>query len=65
MSDVELKRKGLTLLIDHLGEVDAEKFIALINKETFDYTEWQKDLLTDVDIKSLSTKAMQLRKAQE
>jgi hypothetical protein len=63
MSDIELKRKGLALLIDHLGEVDAEKFISLMNKEAFDYTEWQKNLLVDVELKKLSSDAMKFRKA--
>lgn len=58
MSDIELKRKGLALLISHLGEVDAEKFISLMNKEAFDYTEWQKSLLVDVELKKLSADAM-------
>ena len=40
MSDIELKRKALSLLINHLGEVDAEKFISLMSREAFDYTEW-------------------------
>jgi hypothetical protein len=62
MSDIELKRKGLALLINHLGEVDAEKFISLMSKEVFDYTEWQKRLLEDVELKKLSNEAMKVRK---
>jgi len=61
MSDIELKRKALSLLINHLGEVDAEKFISLMSREAFDYTEWQKNLFTDIEIKELSIKAMQYR----
>ncbi|MCL2814500.1 MAG: hypothetical protein FWD23_07860 [Oscillospiraceae bacterium] len=36
-------------LNDILGEVNAEKFIYLINKDNFDYTEWQKDLYQDMN----------------
>lgn len=61
MSDLELKRKGLALLINHLGEVDAEKFISLVNKETFDYTEWQKNLLIDTELRKLSSEAMKFK----
>ena len=61
MSDVELKRRGLNLLINHLGEVDAEKFISLMNKEAYDYTEWQKNLFAEMDVKQLSQSAMEHR----
>ena len=61
MSDLELKRKGLALLINHLGEVDAEKFTSLVNKETFDYTEWQKKLLIDTELRKLSSEAMKFK----
>lgn len=41
-TDTELKIQGVEALIDALGEVMAEKFITLISREPFDYTEWQK-----------------------
>lgn len=58
-SDSILKLEGINLLIEKLGEVDAERFIALIIKEPFDYTKWQKDLFKGESVKNLSTKAMQ------
>lgn len=45
-------------LINHLGKVDAEKFISLIIREPFDYTEWQKNLFSDLSVKELSNQAM-------
>jgi len=62
MSDIELKRKGISLLINHLGEVDAEKFISLMNKEGFDYTEWQKQLFSGYEPKQLSSEPMNYKK---
>jgi hypothetical protein len=35
---------GMKALREKLGLIEAEKFIALIRKEPFDYTEWQKTL---------------------
>ena len=30
--------EGMNVLLENLGAVDAERFIALMNKEPFDYT---------------------------
>ena len=57
-SDTILKLEGINLLIDNLGEVDAERFITLIIKEPFDYTKWQKKLFQGKRVKELSNEAM-------
>ena len=41
--------------------VDAERFISLILKERFDYTDWQKDLFSGVNVRELSSIAMENR----
>ena len=38
-----------------------ERFISLIIKNPFDYTEWQKNLLNEKKVIELSKKAMILR----
>ena len=50
IADTALKRKGLDILTETLGLVDAERFISLILSEPFDYTEWQQDLYKDVSL---------------
>ena len=62
MTDTELKIKGFKILTDTLGEVDAERFIALVMREPFDYTEWQKHLWEDRSIEEISKDAMRQRK---
>ena len=62
LTDTEIKRKGLRILIEKLGDVDAEKFISLINKEPFDYTQWQSTLWINQTIDQLSEKALNYRK---
>jgi hypothetical protein len=62
LTDTEIKRKGVRILIEKLGDVDAEKFISLINKEPFDYTQWQSSLWTDQTIEQISEMAMLYRK---
>ena len=59
MTDTVLKNEGIKVLIKSLGKVEAERFISLIIKEPFDYTQWQKNLFDDMSIESLSSKAME------
>ena len=44
-----------------MGAVEAERFIALINRERFDYTEWRKNQWQDETVESLATRARTLR----
>jgi hypothetical protein len=53
-----LRKKGMEVLIDKLGRVEAERFISLIIREPFDYTEWQRDLFDEMTVKELSNEAM-------
>ena len=48
MNDTVLSQSALKCLIDNLGIVQTERFISLIIKEPFNYTEWQKDLYSDM-----------------
>ena len=61
-TDVEIKIKGFKALEEALGEVMAERFIALISREQFDYTKWQQKLLNQVSVRDLSKVAMKARK---
>ena len=63
LTDIEIRKKGLKILIDALGNVNAEKFISLIIKEPFDYTEWQSTLWNDQSVNQISESAMHYRKA--
>jgi hypothetical protein len=58
ITDTELRIKVLNILSQTIGDVDTERFIALINREPFDYTAWQKELFQDSTIEELSKKAM-------
>ena len=61
LTDTEIKKKGLKILIENLGDLEAEKFISLIIKEPFDYTQWQSTLWNDQTVKKVSEKAMNYR----
>jgi hypothetical protein len=60
-TDTEIKVDGTKVLMDVLGELQTERFIALIRREPFDYTQWQKDMWSERTIKEISEAAMKYR----
>ena len=62
ITDSEIKSKGIQVLSEYLGDVEAERFITLIQREPFDYTKWRQDLDENLSINEISRKAMLLRK---
>jgi len=58
ITDTEIKSKGLQLLATHLGDVEAERFVALIQREPFDYTKWRQDMDEELSLEEISRKAM-------
>lgn len=63
--DSELKLKGLEILNTHLGLVETERFIALIQREKFDYTKWRQTLFEGLSGEEISARAMVFVKSQE
>ena len=57
-TEMTLRNDGMRVLINNLGRVEAERFISLIIREPFDYTEWQRDLFNNLSVKDLSNLAM-------
>lgn len=60
MTNTETITKGIQTLAQYLGDLRG-RFIALIQREPFDYTQWQKDIDADDSIEEISRKAMALR----
>ena len=60
ITDTEVKMKGVKALTDSLGSVDAERFIALIQREPFDYTKWQRTLWEGQSVEEVSRNAMKI-----
>lgn len=58
LTDTEIKVRGVEMLIESMGLVDAERFIALMNRNGFDYTEWRRDLWKGETIEEVSSRAM-------
>jgi hypothetical protein len=56
-----IRSEGMNVLIKHLGLIEAEQFVMLIQKETFDYTKWQENLFEDMTIEEIYNNAAKLR----
>jgi hypothetical protein len=61
ITDAEIRLKGVAALSKSLGTVEAERFIALIQREPFDYTKWSKDLFEGRSVEELSALASEHR----
>jgi hypothetical protein len=60
-SDTLIRNEGMNVLIKNLGLIEAERFIMLMQKDTFDYTKWQENLFEDMSIEEIYNNAAQLR----
>ena len=64
LTDSEIRVKGIEVLMKELGEVETERFITLLIREPFNYTEWQRDLWADIPVDILSKRAMEFIKKE-
>ena len=55
--DVELGARCLDILVKTVGPVDAERFIAYVNREKMDYTRWQRNLSAGETIDEIAAQA--------
>ncbi|MBK7054251.1 MAG: hypothetical protein IPH52_04235 [Leptospiraceae bacterium] len=62
ITDTEIKSQGMKLLVKNLGIVEAERFVALIQREPFDYTEWKQNHWKDKTVKEIHKEATDFRK---
>ena len=60
-SNTVLKNEGLRILAEQLGLVEAERFIALLRREPFDYTQWRQGLYRDVPLDDFLRNAQKYR----
>ncbi len=63
-TDTEIRIDGTQALVEALGEVNAERFIALIMREPFDYTKWQRTLFGEQSVEQVSRAAREKREEE-
>ena len=61
---VELLSRGMNCLVKNMGVVDAEYFIAAVQRERFDYTKWQREHFDGMDLHTFLSNAVEYAKAQ-
>ena len=64
-ADTELKIMGFEILSRHLGLVEAERFVALIQRDRFDYTAWRQTLFAELSGEEISRQAMVLHRRKQ
>lgn len=60
---IDLLTRGMKCLVDSLGVIDAEYFIAAVRRERFDYTKWQQKHFNDIDLETFVTNAASYAKS--
>ena len=58
----EILIEGYEILSEKLGLIDAEKFIDYIQRESFDYTKWQREFFKNKSALEINTDTLELRK---
>jgi len=61
-TDNVVRLEAMDALIATLGPVDAERFISMVKRDTFDYTEWQRTLWSDKTIEEIHAAATEYEK---
>ena len=56
-SAVEIMDTGFACLVEKLGIVDAERFVAMIKRDNFDYTIWRREYFDKMDLEQISKEA--------
>ena len=64
-SNTVIRNEGMRVLAESLGPVDAERFIVLLRREPFDYTEWRQNLFKDMPMDEFLKKADEYRGMME
>jgi len=64
-TDTVLRCDGMKALVEQLGIVEAERFVALIQREPFDYTEWRQSLFENVPLDVFLENARQYSESLE
>jgi hypothetical protein len=63
-TDNVVRVEAMGALVATLGAVDAERFISLVKRDTFDYTEWQRNLWAGKSIEEIHSAATEHEKSK-
>jgi hypothetical protein len=63
LADNDLCTKGVAVLEDHLGPVEALRFLALISRQPFDYQSWRDQHFAAMTLAQILAKTLHTRSA--
>lgn len=63
LADNDLCTKGVAVLEDHLGPVEALRFLALISRQPFDYQSWRDQHFEGMTLAQILAKTQHTRSA--
>ncbi len=63
-TDSEIRVLGFRALAQAMGTLEAERFVTLVLREPFDYTEWRQSLWEGQDVETISRAATAAREAK-
>ena len=49
-TDSVIRYEAMELLLQNFGMVDSARFVTMVKRDAFDYTEWRRDLWDDMTI---------------
>lgn len=61
-TEAQIRLLGMNALINALGLVEAEQFIAAISKDKLDYTQWRRQGLPNLSIDEIAAAANEATK---
>lgn len=59
-TEAEIRMTGMQALIGALGLVEAERFLAAVSRDKFDYTQWRQTGLPSLSLQEIAQQANQL-----
>lgn len=59
---IALLDEGFACLVEKLGIVNAERFVAMIQGDRFDYTIWHREYFQNMDLEQIHEEAVQYAK---
>ena len=63
-TDNVVRVEAMQALISALGALDTERFICMMKRDTFDYTEWQRNLWDGMSIEEIHEQATEYSRNQ-
>jgi hypothetical protein len=53
-TDTEIRVEGMAALVARLGLAEATRFVSLIQREGFDYTQWRQNLFEGMTVDQIA-----------